>query len=138
MLKNKKILALILLIAIAAGLVFVFFFTRKPAVSPTPSPAPTLFPSPKSLDTKKYESLIYEDPNKNFQIIFISKEKQYQIFINNSPFDTYRTQAENAFLSLLNISKEEACKLKVTIGTPYFVNPNEAGQIYSLSFCPQS
>lgn len=140
MLKNKKILVLLLTAAfVIAVAVYFFIFVKKTAVSPTasPTPAPTLLPTPKYLDTQKYEGLIYEDPNKNFQIVYIPSEKQYQIFINNSPFDKYRTEAENVFLSLLKTSKGEACKLKVEISTPYFVNPNEAGQTYPLSFCSQ-
>ncbi len=140
MFTGKRKILIFIGVGLLVVLVFVWLYLRgretTQVLTPTPSPAITPFPSPIYFDSSKYQGLIYEDPQKNFQIAKIASTGEYQISILGSPFATYRTQAENAFLVLLKISKEEACKLNVTIGTPYFANPDESGKIYPLSFCP--
>lgn len=59
----------------------------------------------------------------------------FLISIQSAPFDSNRKKAEEAFLESLDITKEDACKLDVSITTPQSVNPKEAGTIYRLSFC---
>ena len=70
-----------------------------------------------------------------YSIIYLSQFSEFLISINKSPFDQYRLQAENKFLVSLGINQQQACKLNVIITTPRFVNPGQAGQNYSLSFC---
>jgi hypothetical protein len=71
----------------------------------------------------------------NYQIIYSGESDSYLIFITGSPFDTYRNQAENNLLKLLEITTQEACLLNIEIATPYFANPEVAGQIFKPGFC---
>ena len=138
MITRKKILILLLLVILTFGFYF-FFFRRGLEKKNQSAPSPSIFPipSPVYFDPTKHQALIYEDPQKNYSINEIQSNKSYQIVIIGSPFSTYRNEAENAFLSLLKISKDQACKMKVSVTTPYFANPDESGQTYPLSFCIQ-
>lgn len=138
MLKNKKLLVFLFLIIIVS-LIYFFFFRRSAEKINQATPLPTTFPTPNPIyfEPTKHQALIYEDPSKNFSINEIQANNSYQIVIIGIPFSQYREEAENAFLSLLRISKENACKLNATITTPYFANPDKSGIIYPLSFCPQ-
>ena len=70
-----------------------------------------------------------------YQLIYFSKENEFLISILASPFDQIRLIAEQDFLKILGINTNQACKLQVIISTPLYVNPNEAGKNYRLSFC---
>lgn len=137
---NKKTLIIIGILVLVVGAI-VFFLSAnkkvKTSASPSPTLLPTLLPSPTFFEPSKYQGLIYSDPNGNFQISIIPSTKEYSILVLGYPFNQFRTEAENTFLTLLKISKEQACKLKVSVYTPYFANPDESGKIYSLSFCSQ-
>lgn len=71
----------------------------------------------------------------SYQIVYLAHFQQFLITILGSPFDTQRQAAETAFLQSLGISQADACKLSVSISTPRYVNPDQAGQQYPLSFC---
>lgn len=73
--------------------------------------------------------------NINYSIIYFAVDDQFLISITGAPFETYRKQAENDLLTELNVTQDQACTLDVVISTPGYVNPNEAGQNYSLSWC---
>ncbi len=77
----------------------------------------------------------YVTEKSNYAIIYDSKDNSFLIGILSSPFETNRQTAEEGFLQTLGITKENACLLTVTESTPHFVNPNNAGIIYKLSFC---
>jgi len=72
---------------------------------------------------------------KNYHIFYFKKENKFLISIVGYPFDMWREEGEKAFVDVLGISKRNACKLNVEISTPYFANPDKAGQQYPLSFC---
>ncbi|OGM10804.1 hypothetical protein A2Z22_02870 [Candidatus Woesebacteria bacterium RBG_16_34_12] len=72
---------------------------------------------------------------KDYAIIYFPSVEQFNISITISPFDEIKTQAETAFINIMGVEKNELCKLKVVITTPYFANPQEAGKVYGLSFC---
>jgi hypothetical protein len=59
----------------------------------------------------------------------------FLVTILGSPFEEYKRKAEEIFHKVLGISQADACRLNVTIGTPYFANPNESGKEYHLSYC---
>lgn len=88
-------------------------------------------------DSKKINSsgdrLILEQSD--FEAIYFPRGNQFLISVLTSPFYKTRLDAEKAFLEKLDISEKEACKLDVSITTPNFVNPNEAGIDFTLSFC---
>jgi hypothetical protein len=72
-----------------------------------------------------------------FQLLYFAKEDEYLISILSNPFDEIRPVAEEAFLSALQINKATACALKVYVSSPVWINPNQSGQIFPLSFCKQ-
>ena len=84
---------------------------------------------------KEGDMQVSDATNSGYNITYLSQFNEFLISINKSPFDQFRIQAENNFLTKLGINQQEACKLTVVITTPRFVNPNQAGQNYSLSFC---
>ena len=82
----------------------------------------------------QYGDVLIEE-NKEFSIEYQHPFKLFIIAVLSTPFDALRIKAENAFLSRLGISKEDACALNVQVGTPFFVDPQYAMTSYPLSFC---
>lgn len=78
--------------------------------------------------------MLVEDSG-TYQIVYFPSTSQFLLSIQQSPFEKYRIEAETALLNLLGINKTQACKLDTVITTPFFANPDEAGQLYKLSFC---
>lgn len=66
-------------------------------------------------------------PNNTFYITIYSKDRE-----------SGRIEAENNLLTILNVNKEEACKLKVTLSLPLVPGAEETLINYGLSFCPNS
>jgi len=71
----------------------------------------------------------------SYQIVYLAHFQEFLITINGSPFEAQRQAAEAAFLQSLGISQTDACKLPVSITTPRYANPDQAGTQYPLSFC---
>ncbi|MBI5619372.1 hypothetical protein HY950_00235 [Candidatus Gottesmanbacteria bacterium] len=97
-----------------------------PVVSP---PGPTGPPAPTSavrrVDMKK----------QTYDIMYVPSLDEYAIVVYGSPFEPARKEAEQAFLQKLGVAPEQACRLRVTVSTPVFVNPEESKQTYRLGFC---
>ncbi len=72
-----------------------------------------------------------------YEILYEPADEAFLIGITSSPFESTRPYAESAFLKLLDITPTTACTLKVTITTPFFINPDHAGNNYRLSFCKE-
>lgn len=72
---------------------------------------------------------------RTYQLFYYPESQAFLISILSSPFESVRRQAEEAFVGQLDISQQDACRLKVNVTTPSFANPQEAGKIYPLSFC---
>ncbi|KKQ97984.1 MAG: hypothetical protein UT24_C0005G0002 [Candidatus Woesebacteria bacterium GW2011_GWB1_39_12] len=72
---------------------------------------------------------------KNYKVIYFPKNNQVFVSILSSPFSKFREEAEKELLEVLDIDSDTSCKLNVLITTPRFVNPEEAGKEYVLSFC---
>ncbi len=87
-----------------------------------------------ALDINDTGDVVYAEAN-SYQQVYHPKDQYFLISVTGSPFESARTEAEKQFLAILQISKEDACKLNVTITTPRYANPDEAGKIYKLSFC---
>ena len=75
------------------------------------------------------------DSTSSYEFTYFKPEDRFLISITGSPFERVRLEAEASFVSQLGIDKAAACKLRVSITTPAFANPDEAGNTYSLSFC---
>jgi len=73
--------------------------------------------------------------NRLYDIVYLAPFQEFIIEILNTPFISARNQAEFEFLKQLGITQDEACSLKVSLATPYRINPTEAGKKFDLSFC---
>lgn len=71
----------------------------------------------------------------NYEIIYLPEFNQFIITILSTPFETVRLQAEEEFLLKTGTSRTDACKLDVSVGTTYEVDPTKADRNYGLSFC---
>jgi hypothetical protein len=78
---------------------------------------------------------VHINENPNFDIFYFKIDDTFLITITASPFEDKRNEAEQSFLEKMEIDEEAACKLRVVITTPEFVNPDEATKNYPLSFC---
>lgn len=70
-----------------------------------------------------------------FQIVFLPQFNQFMLSVLASPFSGVRKVAEEEFLKVLGVGRQEACRLNVVVNTPYFANPDYSNQDYPLSFC---
>lgn len=70
-----------------------------------------------------------------YNIIYHQENSSFLITLVNRPITTARTDAENAFLQVLGISKSDACRLYVAVGIPAWVDPDHGGEVGPLSFC---
>lgn len=130
-------------------------FTTSPnpaLLEPPPTPAPLVIPPGNSLTidgvqvnnfyaasrSVDSEGTLELTNDVNFSVLYYPQDESFLITITNSPFENYRQQAESVLLTLLGVSETEACRLTVSIGTPAFANPDEAGKNYPLSFCSTS
>lgn len=126
---RKKLLFVLLAVAVV-GVGFWLGIRRVPGPAPAVSPPePAGPPAPTSavrqVDMKK----------QTYDITYIPSLGEYAVVVYGSPFEPARVEAEQAFLQKLGVTQERACRLKVTVSTPVFVNPEESKQTYGLSFC---
>lgn len=156
MFENKKniILGVIgfIMIVIVAALAYAAVSTPSNTATPLPPGAnPTASSNTVGISTPKgnvivnnftqnvlsktESSMTIADTN-DYQIIYFQKEGNFLITLASQPATAARIKAETAFLSILNINKEQACKLTVALKIPYSVDENLAGPDYGLSFCP--
>jgi len=96
---------------------------------PTPNPSPEVI-------NKQGDTILFE--NNDFQIVWLAQSNSYTISILSSPFAEIRSQAEQKLGEVLNKSPQDLCLFNVTVTTPNFANPDEAGNEYGLSFCDQT
>ena len=75
----------------------------------------------------EYYSIVYFKENDLFSIVLEHEED----------FNLARLVAEEELLYMLEINKEEACKLSLDVTIPSYINFQWAGS-YGLSFCPGS
>lgn len=85
----------------------------------------------------KLDGEVIIEENEDYRIMYFPEREYFLISIYSSPFENSRQVAEQSFMKILGISPSKACKLHVSITTPAFVNPKEAGTDYHLSFCKE-
>ena len=73
--------------------------------------------------------------NEEYKILYEAQFNLFLISIISSPFKEIRKTAEGEFVKILGVTQADACKLNVSITTPLYANPQEAGKNYRLSFC---
>jgi hypothetical protein len=83
---------------------------------------------------KDKDAIIKNDPN--YQIMYYGKYQSFFISLLGGNLHAARKISEREFLKILNITKNQACKLPVSVSVPHFVNHNASGTDYGLSFCP--
>lgn len=160
----KRVFKIILLFLaiIVLGLLAYFLIARprKTAVTaPSSSLPPTaefVIPPPDapkmSIPTEKetvdvnnlYSDPVYKLPDgtvtfietSDYTMAFFPKDKSFTIAILSSDLTATRNKAENDFLQTLNITKDQACELTVTLGVPYKISAENSGLNFGLSFCP--
>lgn len=110
--KDKSILLIVFVILMA------IIFVAKTVSAQTPSQEP---------------KILYQD--RQYKIIYQPQAHNYLIVILQKGFGEIRTIAEAKFLALLKVNKDEVCEFKVSIVTPYSVNPVESLTTKGLSFC---
>lgn len=151
----KKILLLstTLIFLLAIGSLFLRF-SRKQIRQPNvflPTPTPVQIPqiSPKKINISGVQTNDFlsspKEVNKNgdvlfaetpkYQLVYLQNFNQFIVSILSSPFETIKKEAEIEFLHRLGITENEACKLNVSVTTPYFANPDYSGKNWPLSFC---
>lgn len=74
--------------------------------------------------------------NADYEMVFYPEKASFLISIDNFDLNPAREKAEADFLQTLETTKEEACKLNVTLGTTYDISPKNSGANFGLSFCP--
>lgn len=158
----RKLLFLTISILVIFLVVFLFGFfnaeqRQKTANLPPATPRPTLESSPTPIPSapeieisgtkvsnfyktaarigKSGDIYIKNNNPKKYRIMYQQPFNQFMISILASPFTEIRLEAEQDFLSQLNITKQEACSLNVIIVTQSFVNPDYSDKSYKLSFC---
>ena len=73
--------------------------------------------------------------NENYYMAFYPQDEGFLISINDHDVVPAAKKAEDDFIKQLNITKEQACKLKVSITVAFDVNEDYAGGNYGFSFC---
>ncbi len=78
------------------------------------------------------------EKNSDYEIISYKVDNSFTISLLSKPLKQARTVAENAFINNLNITKTQACALKVSVTTPRAVDDTYSGRELGLSFCSNS
>ncbi|NTU67078.1 MAG: hypothetical protein HGB08_04120 [Candidatus Moranbacteria bacterium] len=95
--------------------------------------------NPKKIAKEKLDEkdLVLES-NGNYDIMYFnySKGPSFLITLSSPDLESSRTAGESKLIDLLGISKDQACKLNVSLTVPQDVSSPAAGYDYGLSFCP--
>lgn len=70
-----------------------------------------------------------------YQLVYQQEGERFLISVNESPYEQVQKEAEQALLSRLGISADDACWIGVFVSSPYYANPDEAGIVYNPTFC---
>jgi len=160
----KKIIYIIAGTLVMISIVLMVIYRNK-TVSPQnsqPSTASIQFPSlpsaselrdqGKAIVPSDGENVIINDPYKDalkivsgnanmkktpdYEIVYLGSLKSFVISLYGENINDSRNKAEQAFLESLGITKNEACKLDVTLAVAPEASRSAAGKDYGLSFCP--
>lgn len=71
-----------------------------------------------------------------YGLLYFAKTQAFLITLSDQDVMNARAQAEADFLTILQISKDQACALDVSLAVPYHVSDILFGKDYHLSFCP--
>lgn len=157
---KKKLLYIFISAFLIAGILLVLFALlsrRKPEESVPVIPIITLVPTrtlpsvssdgsliirgvrvfdfTKSVDTVLPNGHMIVENAAAFQIFYYPESQSFLLSILGQPFETAREQAEQELLRKLDVSRDDVCRLNVSITTPSHANPDNAGKIYKMHVC---
>ena len=158
----KKILFIIIGILIVIGITFLLYsLYKKPITVNSPSTEQPSTDMPSIEDMKKdgeielptsEGSVSINNPyaeastvvagnaavkeTSEYAIVYLGDLKSFVITIYGKQMNGARRQAEQAFLDSLGVSKDDACKLDVSLSIDKEADEDAAGQEFGLSFCP--
>lgn len=88
-----------------------------------------------------YTTALYEDEasvviakTDSYFISYDTTTSSFWVAVTGKPFASFREAAEQAFLAALGARQADACKLDVSVGVPYAVDPAGPSDL-PLSFC---
>lgn len=141
----NKLIAGILIILIFFGVIGILVFlknggglnTGNTKIINTPQGSITVKDYTQHPIATTTDAIIIEQ-NSQFQILNYKVDNSFLITLLAEPIKKARIDAENAFIKDLNISQNQACALKVSVGVPNAVNSNYSGQELGMDFCPNA
>lgn len=161
---TKSILIFIGLFIIIGGIFYAIFGMREtePGIDggslPLGNGAPPISAPPSSQDTisiktrgtetisvknfyKNAEEITEEGDvviadTSDYILMYFPKDQGFIIRLNNPDVGRARAAAENAFLVFLDVTKDQACNIRVSVTVPLAINATYGGKDYGLSFCP--
>jgi hypothetical protein len=89
-------------------------------------------PDAKSLD---FDGINFKS-SPYYHMEYYPKQQGFIIAIINQDIQKSREVAESDFMAILNINKDQACQLNVSLTVPPSINQKASGGNYGLSFCP--
>ncbi len=92
------------------------------------------FKNKKTIVYPEWGASLKDDPF--YSLLYFTVDKSFLIVLEGGDLHTVRFDAEKEFLTLLGVTEEEACQLKVVMSVPAGVNKKASGHDYGLSFCP--
>ena len=150
--KNKSLIIVIIILTLLSLIVFLIFKNKQNVSMPK---EPTINVSTKdsksSVSVKNYytdpsatvidEKDVIMETNDDFDILayHYNNERSFLIYLKQSdtPIETVRQNAENAFIEKLGTPKEQACLLVVSLSLAEDIEGSTTDN-YGLSFCPNS
>jgi hypothetical protein len=128
----------------------------EPSMEPIPAPQPIPPVEPKiTIHTKKTGDVsvdnFYQDPQTQtfdiskdavikdeptYTILYYTMDQSFFIGLLGGDLQVARNTGEQELLKKLGITKEQSCKLRVSVTVPASVNKTASGADYHLSFCP--
>jgi ABC-type Fe3+-hydroxamate transport system substrate-binding protein len=136
---------IIFLALLVVGIVFAitsWLFTTEDQVSSGPviQIADSLgqqvtLPDPATIAIEQNDDAKLLADESGFRILYFPGDQSFLITILAEPFNSLRTQAENAFLSIEKISASQACRLTVAERLAHDIEPTMEQREFKLSFC---
>ncbi len=74
----------------------------------------------------------------DYNIYYNSTGNYFVVSLLSTPLGWTRKLAQDKLLEVLELPKDNLCKLNITVTVPYWVDENSVGIEYGLSFCPGS
>jgi hypothetical protein len=90
-------------------------------------------PETKVFDPER-DAVIKDEPT--YTILYYTMDQSFFIGLLGGDLQVARNTGEQELLKKLGITKEQSCKLRVSVTVPASVNKTASGADYHLSFCP--